>query len=173
VRDKDGNGSGLVRMECLGTQNQNPNLKPEPAPNFNSGLNLSPKPKFAGTRNPMDNPKPESWYAKWRAGASELANERPEELSVDAFYGPTHECARSRGARRSSLQHLQRGAVRPVRATGQTGRCAERRRSNERSLGKDPIGASVRRVALGSTGQQGRPQTPWRREKNSMSRLEK
>ena len=33
---------------------------------------------------------------------------------VDVFYGPTHDRARSRGARRSSLQHLLRGAVRPV-----------------------------------------------------------
>ena len=40
---------------------------------------------------------------------------------VDAFYGPTHDRARSRDARRSSLQHLLRGAVRPVRGTGQTG----------------------------------------------------
>ena len=33
---------------------------------------------------------------------------------VDAFYVPTHDRARSRGARRSSLQHLLSGAVRPV-----------------------------------------------------------
>jgi len=33
---------------------------------------------------------------------------------VDAFYGPTHDRARSRDARRSSLQHLLCGAVRPV-----------------------------------------------------------
>ena len=32
---------------------------------------------------------------------------------VDTFYGPTHDRARSRDAR-SSLQHLPRGAVRPV-----------------------------------------------------------
>ena len=92
---------------------------------------------------------------------------------VDAFYGATHERARSRGARRGSLQHLLRGAVRPVRGTGQTCRRAERRRSDERSLGRDPIGASARRVALSSTSQLGRPQTPWRQEKNIMSRLEK
>ena len=36
-------------------------------------------------------------------------------IGVDAFYGPTHDRARSRGARRGSLQHLLRGAVRPVR----------------------------------------------------------
>ena len=30
---KDGNGPGSDRVECLGTQNRNPNLKPEPAPN--------------------------------------------------------------------------------------------------------------------------------------------
>ena len=51
---------------------------------------------------------------------------------VDAFYGPTHERARSRGARRGSLQCLLRGAVRPVRGTGPTDRRAERRRSDER-----------------------------------------
>ena len=61
----------------------------------------------------------------------------------------------------------------PVRGTGQTGRRAQRRRSDERSPGRDPVGASACRVALGSAGQIGRPQTPWRREKNSMSRLEK
>jgi len=58
---KDGNGSGLVRVECLGTQNQNSNLKPEPAPNSDACQNSSPKPKLADTRNPMDNPKPESF----------------------------------------------------------------------------------------------------------------
>ena len=36
-----------------------------------------------------------------------------------------------------------------------------------------PGGTGACRVALGSAGQLGRPQTPWRREKNSMSRLEK
>ena len=71
------------------------------------------------------------------------------------------------------MQHLLRGAVRPVKGTGQTGRRAQRRRSDERSLGRDPVGASARRVALGSAGQLGRPQMPWRREKNSILRLEK
>ena len=46
------------------------------------------------------------------------------------------------------MQHLLRGAVRPVRGTGQTGRRAERRRSYERSPGRDPVGASACRVAL-------------------------
>ena len=45
--------------------------------------------------------------------------------------------------------------------------------SDDRSLGRDPVGASARRVALCSAGQLGRLQTPWRQEKNSMSRLEK
>ena len=57
--------------------------------------------------------------------------------------------------------------------TGQTGRRAQRRRSDERSPGRDPVGTSACRVALGSAGQLGRPQTPWRREKYSMSKLEK
>jgi len=35
------------------------NLKPEPAPNFYSGENSSPKSKPADTRNSMNNPKPE------------------------------------------------------------------------------------------------------------------
>ena len=78
-------------------------------------------------------------------------------LIVGAFYGPTHDRARSRDARRSSLQHLLRGEVRPVRGTGQTGRRAQRRRSDERSPGRDPVGESARRVALGSAGQLGRP----------------
>ena len=41
------------------------------------------------------------------------------------------------------MQHLLRGAVRPVIWTGQTGRRAERRRSDERSPGRDPVGASA------------------------------
>ncbi|KAG2634163.1 hypothetical protein PVAP13_2NG533106 [Panicum virgatum] len=41
------------------------------------------------------------------------------------------------------LQRLLRGAVRPVRGTGQTGRRAERRRSDERSPRRDPVGASA------------------------------
>ena len=48
-----------------------------------------------------------------------------------------------------------------------------RRRSNERSSGKDPIRASAPWVALDSAGQLGRPQTPWRQEKNNILRLEK
>ena len=55
---KDGNESGLSRVECLGTQNWNPNLKPEPAPNTDSCENPSPKPKPADTRNPIGYPKP-------------------------------------------------------------------------------------------------------------------
>jgi len=55
-------------------------------------------------------------------------------LPVDVFYRSTHDRARSLGARRGSLQHLLRGAVRPVRETGQTGRRVERRRSDEHSL---------------------------------------
>ena len=46
-------------MECLDTQNRNPNLKPEPDPNSNSGANSCPKPKPADTRIRTDNPKPE------------------------------------------------------------------------------------------------------------------
>ena len=48
------------------------------------------------------------------------------------------------------MQRLLRGAVRLVRGGGQTGRRAERRRFDERSPGRDPVGASARRVALGS-----------------------
>jgi hypothetical protein len=57
-----GNGVGLHRVECLGTQNRNPNLKPESAMNTNSSENPSPKPKPADPRNPMDNPKPEFFF---------------------------------------------------------------------------------------------------------------
>ena len=71
------------------------------------------------------------------------------------------------------MQRLLRGAVRPVKGTGQTGHRAERRRSDERSSGRDPIGASARRVTLGSAGQLERLQTSWRRRKNNMSRFEK
>ena len=60
---------------------------------------------------------------------------------VGSFLGPTHECARSRSERRSSLQHLLR-------------------RSVERSPGRDPVRACIQRFALGSAGQLGRPLTP-------------
>ena len=60
-------------------------------------------------------------------------------LPVDVFYRSTHDRARSLGARRGSLQHLLRGAVRPVWETGQTGRRVERRRSDEHSPGRDPV----------------------------------
>jgi len=51
---KDGNGAGSDRVECLGTQNRNPNLKPESTPKIVSGENPSPKPKPADPRNPTD-----------------------------------------------------------------------------------------------------------------------
>ena len=53
------------------------------------------------------------------------------------------------------MQRLLRGVVRPVRGTDQTGRRAERQRSDEHSLGRDPVGASVRRIALGVLKRQG------------------
>ena len=43
---------GSVRIECLGTQNRNPNLKPEPAPNFYSGRNLHSKLNSVDARTP-------------------------------------------------------------------------------------------------------------------------
>jgi len=55
---KDGNRAGSGRVECLGTQNRNPNLKSEPASNTDSGENTSPKPKSVDTGNPIGNPKP-------------------------------------------------------------------------------------------------------------------
>ena len=55
---QDGNGSGLNRVECLDTQNQNPNLKPEPNSKIDSGQNPSPKTETADTRNPIRYLKP-------------------------------------------------------------------------------------------------------------------
>ena len=92
---KDGNGSGLVRVECLGTQTRNPKLKPEPAPNFNSGRNLSPKPKPADTRKPMDNPKPELRCVRPWTAASVLGRLRP-----------------ASGLRPSAVRRAGRGGVR-------------------------------------------------------------
>jgi hypothetical protein len=59
---KDGNRAGSDRVECLGTQNQNPNLKPESALNTDSGENPNPKPKPANLQNPTDNLKPDFFY---------------------------------------------------------------------------------------------------------------
>jgi hypothetical protein len=94
--------------------------------------------------------------------------------SIDAFYGSTHERAKSsRGARRSSLQRLLRGAVRSVKGTGQTGRQGESAKSDERSPGRDPVRASTHRVVLGSAGHLERLQTSRRRRNNSRWRLKK
>ena len=89
---------------------------------------------------------------------------------VGANLEPTQECARSRGARRGSMQRLLRKAVRPVRGTGQTGRRGEAAKSNERSPGRDPVRASACRVVLGSAGHLERLQTSRRRRKNSKYR---
>ena len=79
---------------------------------------------------------------------------------VDAFLGPTHECTRTCGTRRSSLQHLLRRPVRSVVGTGQTGFAGvNRRRNNEHSSVKDPVGTSASRVTLGSAGHLERPQS--------------
>jgi len=56
---RNANGSDSVRVKCLCTQNRNPNLKPEPAPNSFLGENSSPKLKPTDTRNPTNNSKPE------------------------------------------------------------------------------------------------------------------
>jgi hypothetical protein len=55
---RDGNGSGSDRVECLGTQNQNPNLKPETDPNTDSGENSCPKPNSRITETRLDTRNP-------------------------------------------------------------------------------------------------------------------
>jgi len=55
---KDGNESGVSRVECLGTQNWNPNLKSKPDLKTDSAQNPSLKPKPTNTRNPIGYPKP-------------------------------------------------------------------------------------------------------------------
>ena len=57
----------------------------------------------------------------------------PERASVDAIYGSTHERTRSCGARKSSMQLLLRGAVRPVAGEN-------RRRPMNASPGGTPSG---------------------------------
>ena len=73
-------------------------------------------------------------------------------MLVGARSGPTHEHARSHGARRSSMQHLLRRAVRPVKGIGQTGHRGESAKSDERSPGRDSVRAGARIVVLGSAG---------------------
>ena len=65
------------------------------------------------------------------------------------------------------MQCVLRGAVRPVRGTGQTGRRGRTAKSDERSPGRDPIRVGARRVAKGLAGQLGHLQTSWRRRKTS------
>jgi hypothetical protein len=48
-----------------------------------------------------------------------------------------------------------------------------RRSSNKRSPRRDPVGAGAPWFVLGSAGKLGRPQMPWRRDKNNMVGLEK
>jgi hypothetical protein len=55
---RDGNGSVSNRVECLGTRNRNPNLKPETDPNTDSGENSCSKsnPRITETRLDTRNP---------------------------------------------------------------------------------------------------------------------
>ena len=56
---KDGNGADSDRVESPRNQNRNPKVKPESAPNPDSGANLSPKPKprIPETRRINRNPR--------------------------------------------------------------------------------------------------------------------
>ena len=71
------------------------------------------------------------------------------------------------------MQCLLCEAVRPVRWTGQTGCRGESATTDERSGGREPVRASVRRVVLGSAGHLECLQTSRRRRKNSRCRLKK
>jgi len=51
---RDGNRSGSGRVQCPGTQNRNPNLKPEPDLNTDLGQNPSPKLKPVDTPTRLD-----------------------------------------------------------------------------------------------------------------------
>ena len=64
------------------------------------------------------------------------------------------------------MQRLLRGAVRPVKETGQTGRRGEAAKSDERSPGRDPVRTGARRVVLESAGHLEYLQTLSRRRKN-------
>ena len=48
------------------------------------------------------------------------------------------------------MQHLLRGAVRPIRDTGQAGRRGESAKSDERLSERDPVREGARNVVLGS-----------------------
>ena len=103
--------------------------------------------------------------------------------SVQCLFEPgMHMLTPIRGQHMIALEYVARSDA-PCSASarsGQTGLVGRsdrfcrgaRQRSNERSGGRDPVRASAPWVALDSAGQLGRPQTPWRREKNSILRLE-
>jgi hypothetical protein len=58
ITPRDGNGSSSDRVECLGTKNQNPNLKPETDSNTDSGENSCPKPNPRITETRLDTRNP-------------------------------------------------------------------------------------------------------------------
>ena len=55
---KDGNGSGLGRVDSPRTRTRDPTTLPEPDPKPVTGEDLPPAPNPAGPRNPTGSPKP-------------------------------------------------------------------------------------------------------------------
>ena len=152
VVSQDGNGSGSVRMGYMDTQTRNPNIKPEPAPNSNSGQNSSPKLKPADTRNPSNNLKPDFFSKQVPATATSMTRQgagglyplslRHEGRGQPLGSGPPPcgagcvrclpACARGRHASR------RRGRVggEPTAGRGGAGRAASRRRARWPASGR-------------------------------------
>ena len=91
---------------------------------------------------------------------------REDFIGFDANSGPTYDRTRTCSTQRRFLQRLRE--IRSDRFGGRLDRFRReaRRRSNERSPGRDPVRASAPWIALGSAGQLGHPLTPWRQETN-------
>ena len=58
IEAKDGNGSGLGRVDSPRTRTRDPTTLPEPDPKPVTGEDLPPAPNPAGPRNPTGSPKP-------------------------------------------------------------------------------------------------------------------
>jgi hypothetical protein len=77
-QSKNGNGSGSDRVDCLGTRNRNPNLKPESAPNIDLGKNPYLNSKPADHRNPTDNSKPDFFFLQTSKAKTTQENKSKE-----------------------------------------------------------------------------------------------
>jgi hypothetical protein len=71
VAFKDGNGADSDRVRCVGTQNRNPNLKPESAPNL---IRVKIHPKIETRGSPETLTETQEYYNKPAAIQIQIQN---------------------------------------------------------------------------------------------------